>query len=84
MQKAKVGNRKKARRSSHDKPYYLSFRSKYEGKKIRRRSERLKRQKAANEHPEIGSPSQLRMRKKNGLLENKRHESSNTGASLST
>lgn len=83
MTRAKVGNRKKARRSSHDKPYYTRYRERYSGKLIRRKADRLNRIKAAREHPDIGSPSQLRMRIKNGQLE-KRNASNNTGSPVST
>jgi hypothetical protein len=68
MQRAKVGNRHKARRSSKDKDYYKRYRMMYSGKLIRRRGNRERRLKAANEHPEVGSPSQLKLRKKAGRL----------------
>lgn len=65
---AKVGGRKKLRRSSKKKSYYEQYRQGYTGKQIRRRAKREKNLKAVKEHPEIGSPSQLRQRKKRGLF----------------
>ena len=55
-------NRKKMKRSAKHKSYYEHFDRIYSGKVIRRRGERDKRVAAAKEHPEIGSPSQLRKR----------------------
>ncbi len=62
MMKSKVGSRKKGRRSSKKKPYYAAYRAKNVGKQIRARANREKRIAAAKEHPEIGSPSQLKHR----------------------
>jgi hypothetical protein len=63
--RSKVGSRKKGRRSSKKKPYYQAYRLKYPSKLIRRRADRERRLAAAKEHPEIGSPSQLRWRRNN-------------------
>lgn len=70
----KVGGRsKKGRQSAKNKSYYEKFRQQYSGKLIRRRAKREKRLQAVKEHPEIGSPSQLRLRKKRGLYANINH-----------
>lgn len=62
MTRAKVGNRKKGRRSSHKKGYYSNFAVRLTGKKLRKKHDRSKRLAAAVRHPEIGSPSQIRTR----------------------
>lgn len=63
MAKQKAGA-KKLRRSSADKGYYARYAATYPGKLIRRKGNRQKRIEAARLHPEIGSPSQLRMRRR--------------------
>lgn len=59
---------KKSHRSAVKRAYYERYKQRYSGKLIRRRGEQQKRILAAKAHPEIGSPSQLRLRKKRGLL----------------
>ncbi len=66
--RSKVGNKHKGQRSMRKKVYYERFRQRYSGKLIRRRGDRERRRLAAKAHPEIGSPSQLRERKRRGLI----------------
>ena len=68
MTRSKIGSRHKLRRSVRKQPYYEKYRQRYSGKLIRRRGDRERRILAAKAHPEIGSPSQLRTRKRKGLL----------------
>lgn len=58
---------RKLRRCYKDEGYYKAYRQSYSGKLIRRRANRERRLKAALEHPEIGSPSQLKLRRKKTL-----------------
>jgi len=76
LQSPKVGSRKKGRRSAHSKAYYQTFRVRYSGKLIRRRARRERQLAFFEEHPEAGSPSQVRMRRKvaNRKLRVKRNE----------
>lgn len=63
MAKQKAGA-KKLRRSSADAGYYARFAATYPGKALRRKANRQKRIEAARLFPEIGSPSQIRQRRK--------------------
>lgn len=55
-------SKSKMRRSSADKAYYARYRERYAGKQLRAKRRRARQIDAAQDHPEIGSPSQVRTR----------------------
>lgn len=71
-----MANKAQGRRGRKKAPYYKRFAELLPGKKIRRKANREKRLAAVKAHPEIGSPSQLKERKKRGLVP-KQHELTN-------
>lgn len=57
-------SKSKLRRVGADKAYYTRYKEQYRGKVMRRRADREKRVTAARDFPHIGSPSQIRIRRK--------------------